>query len=41
VLNKYPNGKMSLHSKSAVHITPRSRMREFGTDVFVVEGGNE
>jgi len=29
---------MSFHSKSEVHITPTSRMKEFGTDTFVVEG---
>jgi hypothetical protein len=30
---------MSKHSKSAVHVTPASRVAEFGSGTFVVEGG--
>jgi len=33
------NGKMSSHSKCAVHITTASHVKEFGTGIFVVEGG--
>ena len=30
---------MSKHSKTAVHVTPASRVAEFGSRTFVVEGG--
>jgi hypothetical protein len=30
---------MSKHSKTAVHVTPASRVAEFGSRMFVVEGG--
>jgi len=37
--NKSLDGNMILYSKSAVHITPVSRVKRFGADVFVVEEG--